>query len=106
MRRFQLSTLGTANIKVIIPAFNEENAVGNVISEIPKELVSEVIVVNNASTDQTEAQAKKYGATVLDQPKQGYGFACLKGIEYLSESPNPPDVVVFWMRTILTIHRK
>jgi glycosyltransferase involved in cell wall biosynthesis len=88
-----LNTLGTADIKVIIPAFNEENAVGKVINEIPGDLVSEVVVVNNASTDQTEAQAKKYGATVLNQPKQGYGFACLKGIEYLAT--NPPDIVVF-----------
>jgi len=88
-----LTTLGTANIKVIIPAFNEENAVGKVISEIPKDLVSEVVVVNNASTDQTESQAKKHGATVLDQPKQGYGYACLKGIEYLTS--DPPHIVVF-----------
>jgi len=90
-----LKTLATANIKVVIPAFNEENAVGKVIGEIPGDLVSEVIVVNNASTDQTEAQASRQGATVLDEPKQGYGYACLKGIDYITNSNDQADVVVF-----------
>ena len=48
-----------SNIKVIIPAFNEENSVGKVVKEIPSEMVDEVIVVNNASTDQTEVNAKR-----------------------------------------------
>jgi len=82
-------------IKVIIPAFNEENGVGQVIQEIPKELVHEVIVVNNASTDETERVAAEAGATVLREPVPGYGRACLKGIEYLKKSNPPPDIVVF-----------
>jgi glycosyltransferase involved in cell wall biosynthesis len=82
-------------IKVIIPAFNEENGVGQVIQEIPKELVHEVIVVNNASTDETERVAAEAGATVLKEPVPGYGRACLKGIEYLKKSDPPPDIVVF-----------
>lgn len=82
-------------IKVIIPAFNEENGVGEVIQEIPKELVHEVIVVNNASTDETERVAAEAGATVLREPVPGYGRACLKGIEYLKKSNPPPDIVVF-----------
>lgn len=80
---------------VIIPAFNEENAVGNVVTEIPKDLVQEVVVVNNNSNDQTAVVAAQAGATVLDERRQGYGFACLKGIEYLQEQSKPPDIVVF-----------
>ena len=85
-----------SQIKVIIPAFNEENAVGNVIKEIPKELVNEIIVVNNASTDRTVIEAKKWGATVLNEPKKGYGRACLKGLDYLASLTDEKiDIVVF-----------
>ncbi|GJM30484.1 MAG: glycosyl hydrolase [Cyclobacteriaceae bacterium] len=87
--------MGSANVKVIIPAFNEENAVGKVIRDIPKELVSEVIVVNNASTDQTEIAARSNGATVLDERRKGYGYACLRGIDYLLNHETNTDVVVF-----------
>jgi glycosyltransferase involved in cell wall biosynthesis len=82
-------------IKVIIPAFNEENGVGQVVAEIPKHLVHEIIVVNNASTDDTERIAKAAGATVLREPTPGYGRACLKGIAYLDKSVPPCDIVVF-----------
>jgi len=82
-------------IVVIIPAFNEENAVGKVVADIPKELVDEIIVVNNNSTDRTSEAAKKEGATVLFEPQKGYGKACLKGINYLIKSKEKPDIVVF-----------
>lgn len=85
----------SAVVKVIIPAYNEENGVGQVIAEIPKHIVSEIIVVNNASTDDTEVAASKAGATVLREPIPGYGRACLKGIQYLRQSEQKPDVVVF-----------
>ena len=67
------------------------------LKEIPKELVREVIVCNNASTDNTAEVAKANGATVLNQPNPGYGNACLKGIEYLTKKPKNemPDLVVF-----------
>ncbi len=80
---------------MIIPAYNEENAVGKVIQDIPKHLVSEIIVVNNASTDQTEIAAREKGATVLDEPTRGYGNACLCGIRYLENLTTSPDIVVF-----------
>jgi glycosyltransferase involved in cell wall biosynthesis len=80
---------------VIIPAFNEENGVGQVIQEIPKDLVQEIIVVNNASTDDTEKIAIQNGATVLREPIPGYGRACLKGIDYLRKSKTQPDIVIF-----------
>ena len=82
-------------IVVIIPAFNEENAVGNVIREIPKMLADEIIVVNNNSNDATRDKAAEAGATVLDEPIQGYGNACLKGISYVKEMQQQPDIVVF-----------
>jgi glycosyltransferase involved in cell wall biosynthesis len=82
-------------VKVIIPAFNEENGIGEVIREIPKELVAEIIVVNNASTDNTETIASAAGATVLREPVAGYGRACLTGIDYLKKSLPKPDIVVF-----------
>lgn len=80
---------------VIIPAFNEENAVGNVIKDIPKEYIREIIVVNNNSNDATKENAAATGATVLDQPQQGYGNACLKGIKYIKQLEPLPEIVVF-----------
>jgi glycosyltransferase involved in cell wall biosynthesis len=83
-------------IFVIIPAFNEQNAVCNVISEIPLKLVNEVIVVNNGSTDNTVEQALSCGAVVLEEPRKGYGHACLKGIDYLKNKQiNIFDIVIF-----------
>ena len=82
-------------VKVIIPAYNEVNGIGQVIAEIPKHLVNEIIVVNNASTDYTDQVAAKAGATVLYEPVPGYGRACLKGIDYLMRSEQKPGIVVF-----------
>lgn len=81
-------------IKVIIPAFNEESSIDNVIREIPS-IVDEIIVVNNGSTDNTAVVAKKAGATVLNEPQKGYGYACLKGIKYLENQEIKPEIVVF-----------
>lgn len=84
-------------IDVIIPAFNEENAVGNVVRDIPKDIVRNIIVCNNGSTDQTTAKATEAGAIVVLQPIKGYGNACLKGMEYIANKPKAeqPDIVVF-----------
>lgn len=82
------------NIKVIIPAQNEQDSIGKVIAEIPK-VISEVIVVDNASTDNTAEVAKAAGVTVLTEMRKGYGSACLKGIDYLKSLAEPVDIVVF-----------
>jgi len=83
-----------AIISVIIPAHNEAAALAKVISAIPKS-VTEIIVVDNASTDETSKVAKKAGATVLFEPKKGYGYACLKGLHYLEQEQEKTDIVVF-----------
>ncbi|GAB5475009.1 MAG: glycosyltransferase family 2 protein [Maribacter sp.] len=82
------------DIKVIIPAFNEADSITAVISEIPK-TVSEVIVVNNNSSDDTVINAEKAGATVLTEERKGYGYACLKGMDYIAQQSKTPDIVVF-----------
>ena len=82
------------NSIVIIPAFNEEKSIGKVIQEIPK-TVSEIIVVNNNSTDNTGKVAFENGATVLDESRKGYGYACLKGMDYISKQKTKPDIIVF-----------
>lgn len=81
-------------IKVIIPAYNEEDSISLVIKDIPS-IVDEIIVVSNNSTDNTEANARKAGATVLTESQKGYGYACLKGMNYISEQKNKPDIIVF-----------
>ncbi len=87
------------NIKVIIPAYNEADSIPLVITDIPS-LVDEIIVVSNNSTDDTEINAKNAGATVLVEKHKGYGYACLKGMDYiastsLSDQSKKPDIVVF-----------
>lgn len=82
-------------VRVIIPAFNEENAVRNVVRDIPNDLVEEIIVVNNNSNDNTEQMAKEAGATVIKESRQGYGYACLKGIDYVRNLSSSTDVIVF-----------
>ena len=82
-------------IIVIIPAFNEEQSIANVVNDIPKNSVDEIIVVNNNSTDQTARIAQKAGATVLFETQKGYGYACLKGMEYIAKQNLQPDIVVF-----------
>ena len=84
-------------IDVIIQAYNEEASIGKVIADIPKELIRDILVCNNASTDNTKSVAIAGGAIVLDQPLKGYGNACLKGIEYIKNRTEneKPDIVVF-----------
>jgi glycosyltransferase involved in cell wall biosynthesis len=83
-----------SHIKVIIPAYNEEKAIGNVIKEIPN-IVSEIIVISNNSTDNTIEVARNAGATVLSESRKGYGYACLKGMEYIASLDIKPDIIVF-----------
>ena len=75
------------DIRVIIPALNEQNAIGHVIEEIPKDWVSEIIVVDNGSSDQTFATAQELGVIVLKESKRGYGWAL--SLIHISEPTRP-----------------
>jgi len=81
-------------IKVIIPAYNEESSIANVIGDIPS-FVNEIIVVNNNSNDTTVVNAKAAGATVLSEKRRGYGYACLKGMDHVAAQTKKPDIIVF-----------
>lgn len=85
------------DVTVVIPAYNEEASLPLVLGDLPK--VGRVIVVNNASTDGTVAAAHECGATVVDEPRRGYGSACLRGLsaidEYIADDATPPRVVAF-----------
>ena len=83
-----------AIITVIIPAYNEQDSIANVVNDIP-EIVNEIIVINNNSTDNTAMNAKDAGATVLYESRKGYGYACLKGLDYIEEQKAKPEIVVF-----------
>ena len=82
------------NIVVIIPAYNEEQSIGLVVNDIPSE-VSEVVVVNNNSSDNTAKVAEEAGATVLLERRMGYGYACLKGMDHFEKKERKPDIIVF-----------
>ncbi len=69
----------TSRVAVIIPALNEEAAIGDLIAEMPREFIHECIVVDNGSTDATAAVARAAGALVVSEPRRGYGRACAAG---------------------------
>lgn len=89
----------TANrrIDVLIPAYNEEEALPLVLAAIPKAWVRQIIVCNNGSKDRTAEVARNAGALVIDSTKRGYGTACLAGMRYLQGLPpsEQPEIVVF-----------
>lgn len=78
-------------ISVVIPTFNEEEAIGDVVRAVPQNRVAEIIVVDNGSTDSTAKQASLAGARVVYEPCRGYGFACLAGAQAVKDA----DVIVF-----------
>ena len=77
---------------LIIPALNEESALGEVLQEIPEGLFQQVIVADNGSTDRTWEVAVSCGAAVVSEPRRGYGNACLKALTQLRQGT---DVVAF-----------
>ena len=78
-------------VSVIIPTHNEAQAIGRVFADLPSHLVTEVIVVDSNSTDGTPDLARSMGAQVIQEPRRGYGRACLTGLANCQS----PDVVVF-----------
>ena len=82
---------GQTRVSVIIPTRNEASAIGRVLADLPRDLVTEVLVVDSNSTDGTPEIAAKMGARVVSEPRRGYGRACLTGLAIA----DAPDVVVF-----------
>ncbi len=84
-------------VTVIIPAYNEQESLPLVLRDLPS--VGQVIVANNASTDRTAEVATEAGATVVDEPRRGYGSACLAGMRKLDQlidaGAAAPEIVVF-----------
>lgn len=78
-------------IAVVIPAFNEAQAIGDVVRAVPGDDVQDVIVVDNNSTDDTAKQAALAGARVIHEPRRGYGSACLAG----AKAARGSDIIVF-----------
>lgn len=78
-------------IAVVIPALDEEAAIGVVVREVSRDLVGEIIVVDNGSTDRTAEVARAAGATVIREPMRGYGAACQAG----ALASRDADILVF-----------
>ncbi|MBJ94181.1 MAG: UDP-glucose--dolichyl-phosphate glucosyltransferase [Rickettsiales bacterium] len=81
-------------VAVIIPALNEERALPLVLDDLAAHLEAEIIVVDNGSTDKTPDVASSRGVVLVTEPARGYGAACLRGIRYLQERAEPPEVLV------------
>lgn len=72
-------------LAIIIPALNEAGSIAHVIRRIPSNLASQIIVVDNGSTDDTAAVAAQTGVQVVPEPRRGYGQACLTGLAQLRD---------------------
>ena len=90
---FALVVIGTIHVRVsvVIPTHNEAQAIERVLADLPSDLTTEVIIVDSNSTDGTPEIAARKGARVIQEPRRGYGRACLAGLAAASS----PDVVVF-----------
>jgi glycosyltransferase involved in cell wall biosynthesis len=78
-------------VSVVIPALNEEQAIAGIVQDVPRDLVDEIIVADNGSTDGTVARAAAAGARVVHEPRRGYGAACLAGAKATRDS----EIIVF-----------
>ena len=88
--------MSLANVWVVIPVFNEEGALPLVLRDLPA--VGRVIVVDNGSTDRSAVLAVQNGATVVTEPRRGYGSACLAGLQAIRDLTTMhclPDIIVF-----------
>jgi glycosyltransferase involved in cell wall biosynthesis len=88
-----MAMLSKANsAALIIPALDEEPAIGQTLGRVPRDLYREIIVADNGSRDRTAEIARSHGATVVWEPERGYGAACLRAIAAL---PDNIEAVVF-----------
>lgn len=77
-------------IGVVIPALDEEQAIGRVIEDIPS-FVDLIVVADNGSQDNTMKVAREAGAMVVSEPERGYGAACLRALQQTGDM----DIIVF-----------
>ena len=81
------------NLSVIIPALNEEESIVGVVRAVAAtNAPSEIIVVDNGSSDRTAERARAAGARITAEPRRGYGRACAAGVRALSPEC---EIVVF-----------
>ena len=83
--------MGGVKVVAVIPAWNEEGSIGRVVAAVPGDLVDEILVVNNGSTDRTPEVAEAAGARVVLEPHRGYGAACKAGLDAASDA----DILVY-----------
>ncbi len=86
-----VSAADHVRVSIVIPTHNEADAIARVLTDLPPNLVTEVLVVDSNSTDGTPDIAQNLGARVIHESRRGYGRACLTGLA----SANDPDIVVF-----------
>lgn len=86
-------TAALSRVAAVIPALNEEASIGLVLMELPRSLVERVVVCDNGSTDGTARAARAGGAIVVEEPRRGYGAACLRALSALEA--DPPAIVLF-----------
>jgi len=80
-------------VAVLIPVLNERDALPLVVAAVPKPIVDEILVVDNGSTDGTDAVARSLPVRLVREDRRGYGSACLAGVRALEAAP--PQILVF-----------
>jgi len=80
-------------VDAVIPALNEAQSIGLVLRALPPGLIRRVVVCDNGSNDGTREAAEAAGATVVLEPRRGYGAACLKALDTVAA--DPPDAALF-----------
>jgi glycosyltransferase involved in cell wall biosynthesis len=80
-------------VAAVIPVLNEQGAIGNTLARLPHNIIHHTFVVDGGSTDNTVHEATAHGATVIAEPRRGYGRACLTGAEHAAAAH--ADLVLF-----------
>ena len=90
--RIRVESIAGKRISVGMTAYNDEECIGNAVSDFLKQpTVAKVTVIDNNCTDLTRARAEQAGAAVVTEPRQGYGYACMRALEEASKSG---DIIV------------
>ena len=89
---------------LIVPALNEAAVVGDLVRRTPRDIIAEVIVVDNGSTDATATVARDAGARVVHEPRRGYGAACFAGVAVFldADGSQRPEEIPLVLDPVLT----